>query len=266
MAARLLMEHATFNARLADRTAAVEAPSFRDRIVVRANDEFVITPAASPNHILADIECKDIKEGAVLQSLTEMKASPGSDRIQGTAPDPVQLPASLLLLNTTGVTLGTTDEPSSPNPPSLVVDLIEGIVPVSAPPLGSITAWRADMYQGKKLFINIYNDKRVERQPSTPEWSIRSFPCINHTPHQAWTWYHLPGSCQWLAFNCYTVYLHKPMGQWWRMQEDSLDSSLPLPVRPSIPHQSAFILAKLSLQRMTQIKGGDVTSRISAAL
>jgi hypothetical protein len=168
-----------------------------------------------------------------------------------------------LVLNTTGVTLGTTDEPSSPNPPSLVVDLIEGIAPVPAPPPGSITAWRADMYQGKKLFNNINNDKRVERRPSTPEWSIRSFPCIDHTPDQAWTWYRLPGSRQWLAFNCYTVYLHKPMGRWWRLQEDSLDSSLPPPVRPSIPHQSDFILAKLSLRRMTQIKGGDVTSCIS---
>ena len=93
-----------------------------------------------------------------------METSPGSDWVkEKSAPDPTQPPASLPVLNTMGVTLGAMDEPSSPDPPSLVVDLIEGIVPVSAPPLGSITAWRADMYQGKKLFININNDKRVER-------------------------------------------------------------------------------------------------------
>jgi hypothetical protein len=65
-AAHLVMERASFNARLANRTAAVEARSCRDTIVVRTNNKFVVTLAALPNHSLPILSTRTSKEGATL--------------------------------------------------------------------------------------------------------------------------------------------------------------------------------------------------------
>ena len=97
--ARLVTESATFITSLADRTAVVEARSCHDTIVVRANDEFFVTPAASPNHVetairrvqamhdllaapldvlLANIERKDIEEGARTSPLVVALSTPSA--------------------------------------------------------------------------------------------------------------------------------------------------------------------------------------------
>jgi hypothetical protein len=95
--ARLVTESAMFITSLADRTAVVEARSCCNTIVVRANDKFVVTPAASPNHVetairrvqamhdllaapldvlLANIERKDIEEGAWTSPLVVALSTP----------------------------------------------------------------------------------------------------------------------------------------------------------------------------------------------
>jgi hypothetical protein len=97
--ARLVTESATFITSLADQTAAVEAQSFRDTIVVRANNEFVVRPAALPNHIeaaiwqvqatrdllsapldalLANIEREDIEEWARMTPLVVASSTPSA--------------------------------------------------------------------------------------------------------------------------------------------------------------------------------------------
>ena len=54
-ASRLVTKSVMFKASLANQPAAVEARSYRDMIVVQANEVFVVTPAVPPNHIEATI-------------------------------------------------------------------------------------------------------------------------------------------------------------------------------------------------------------------
>jgi hypothetical protein len=98
-ARHLVTGSATFNASHANQTAVVEVQSYCNTIVVWANNEFVVTPTASPNHIeaaiwrvqatrdllaapldalLANIERKNIKEGAQMTPLVVALSTPSA--------------------------------------------------------------------------------------------------------------------------------------------------------------------------------------------
>ncbi len=75
-------------------------------------------------------------------------------------------------------------------------------------------------------------------------------------PNPGDTWYHVPGSRQWIQLDCITSWIHRPMDYRWYLVED-MAQPLQYP-RPPLPHQINFILAKLTLHRMNHKKGGSV--------
>ena len=93
-------------------------------------------------------------------------------------------------------------------------------------------------------------------QPPASDWDVLEWD-IEYTPNPKGTWYRVPGSRRWVHLDSITSWIHRTTEQHWYLVEDA---ARPLSARPPLPHQIEFILAKLTLRRMTTNKGGSVAT------
>ena len=101
--------------------------------------------------------------------------------------------------------------------------------------------------------VNLRSGERLWRPPDSvwdPEWDIA------YKPNPEGTWYRVPGSRRWVLLDTITCWIHRPTAHRWKLVEDTAQ---PITcARPPLPHQIEFILAKLTLRRMTNNKRGSV--------
>jgi len=106
--------------------------------------------------------------------------------------------------------------------------------------------------------VNLRSGKRLWRPPDSDwdyEWDIELI------PNPEGTWYRVPGSRRWVHLDSITSWIHRTTEQHWYLVEDA---ARPLSARPPLPHQIEFILAKLTLRRMTTNKGGSVAPPVTS--
>ena len=162
----------------------------------------------------------------------------------------------------------TPSPPSKSSPPSSAstsfptLVTMGGIAPADAcPPPVILTDWR--FYASQEgidgtFMVNLRSGKRLWRPPDSDwdyEWDIESI------PNPEGTWYRVPGSRRWVHLDYITSWIHRPTEQHWYLVEDA---ARPLSARPPLPHQIEFILAKLTLRRMTTNKRGSVAPPVTS--
>ena len=130
-----------------------------------------------------------------------------------------------------------------------------GIAPADAcPPPAILTDWR--FYTSPEgldgtFMVNLRSGERLWQPPASDlgyDWNIEPI------PNPEGTWYRVPGSRRWVQLDEITSWIQ---GYHWYLVEDT---ARPISARPSLPHQIEFILAKLTLRRMTYNKGGSVAT------
>jgi hypothetical protein len=138
------------------------------------------------------------------------------------------------------------------------------IAPTDACPPATLTEWR--FYASQEgidgtFMVNLRSGERLWRPPDSVwdlEWDI------GYKPNPAGTWYRVPGTRRWVLLDIITCWIHdRPTARrWWYLVEDTAQ---PIAcARPPLPHQIEFILAKLTLRRMTHSKRGSVTKPVES--
>jgi hypothetical protein len=109
--------------------------------------------------------------------------------------------------------------------------------------------------------VNLCSGERLW-QPPALDWDYESWDIAPIPPTPKGTWYRVPGSRRWVQFDVITTWIHRPMAHRWYLVEDMAQ---PIAcARPPLPHQIEFILAKLTLHRMTHNKRGSVAKPVES--
>jgi hypothetical protein len=146
--------------------------------------------------------------------------------------------------------------------PTLVT--MGGIAPADAcPPPATLTEWR--FYTSQEgidgtFMINIRSGERLWEPPAS-DWDYGSWD-IKPLPNPEGTWYRVPSSRRWVQLDEITSWIHRPTGYQWYLVEDTAQPIVC--ARPPLPHQIEFILAKLTLRRMTHNKRGSVAKPVES--
>jgi hypothetical protein len=132
--------------------------------------------------------------------------------------------------------------------PTLVT--MGGVAPGDAcPPPAVLTEWRCyachDSIGGSNM-VNLRSGEQLW-QPPASDWDVLEWD-IEYTPNPKGTWYRVPGSRRWVHLDYITSWIHWPTKYTWYLVEDT---ARPTCARPPLPHQIEFILARLTLRRMT---------------
>jgi hypothetical protein len=148
--------------------------------------------------------------------------------------------------------------------PTLVT--MGGKAPADAcPPPAILTEWRFyashEGLDGLSVMVNIQSGKRLW-QPPALDWDSASWD-IEPTLNPKGTWYRVPGSRRWVLFDIITCWIHPPTAHRWYLVENTAQP-IAACAHPPLPHQIEFILAKLTLRRMTYNKRGSVAKQVES--